>query len=98
MPTSAKKAVSKVESALVEKSHAALDTAVDAAPAILKEHDRRRSALPPVLRFPLAATLSFAVASLGYSFLGEVTKGELATVSRSQDTWAEVGILAGWRL
>lgn len=98
MPTSAKKAVAKVESALVEKSHAALDTAVEATPAILKEHDRRRSALPPVLRFPLAATLSFAVASLGYSFLGEVTKGELATVSRSQDTWAEVGVLAGWRL
>ncbi|KPM37759.1 hypothetical protein AK830_g8796 [Neonectria ditissima] len=57
----------------------------------------RRSALPVAVQFPLLATLSFCLASLGYSLLGEVTKGELAAVSRSQDTWTEVGVLAGWR-
>lgn len=101
MPTPSKKAAaaaSKAESAVVEKTHAALDVAADAAPAALAATDRRRSALPPPLRFPLAATLSFAVASLGYSLLGEVTKGELAAVSKSQETWEEVAVLAGWRL
>ena len=98
MPNSTKKAAAAAESAIVEKTHAALDAAVDAVPAVLAAKDRRRSALPPALRFPLAATLSFAVASLGYSLLGEVTKGELASVSRSQDTWVEVGVLSGWRL
>ncbi|KAI6783871.1 uncharacterized protein J7T54_001747 [Emericellopsis cladophorae] len=58
----------------------------------------RRPKLPAYAQFPLAATLSFALASTGYSLLGEYTKGELASVSRSQDTWGEVGILAGWRL
>lgn len=98
MPPSAKKAVAKAETALVDKTHAALDAAAEAAPAVLAAQDRRRSTLPPMLRFPLAATLSFAVASLGYSLLGEVTKGELAAVSRSQDTWGEVAVLAGWRM
>jgi hypothetical protein len=101
MPSSAKKAasaVAKTEAAVVEKTHAALDTASEAVPSVLAASDRRRSALPPLLRFPLAATLSFVVASLGYSLLGEVTKGELAAVSKSQDTWEEVAILAGWRL
>ncbi|KLP08039.1 uncharacterized protein LW94_3973 [Fusarium fujikuroi] len=38
------------------------------------------------------------MASLGYSLLGELTNGELAALSRSQDTWAEVSLLAGWRV
>lgn len=58
----------------------------------------RSSKLPTVVQFPLAVTLSFAIASVGYNLLGEVTKGDLAAVSRSQDTWVEVGVLAGWRL
>ncbi|KAH7023705.1 hypothetical protein EDB80DRAFT_871115 [Ilyonectria destructans] len=57
----------------------------------------RSSALPVAVQFPLVAVLSFSMASLGYSLLGEVTKGELAAVSRSQETWEEVGLLAGWR-
>ena len=56
------------------------------------------SKLPSALQLPLAVTLSFAMASIGYNLLGEFSKGDLAAVSRSQDTWAEVGILAGWRL
>lgn len=57
-----------------------------------------RPKLPVWAQFPLLATLSFSMASMGYSLLGAVTKGELAAVSRSQDTWGEVAILAGWRL
>jgi len=70
----------------------------DDAKALVHNAATKRSKLPPAAQFPLAALLSFAMASLGYSLLGEVTKGELASVSRSQDTWTEVSVLAGWRL
>lgn len=58
----------------------------------------RRGELPAVLKFPIATTLSFCIASLGYSLVGELSKGGLTSVSRSQDTWAEVAVLAGWRM
>lgn len=58
---------------------------------------QHESKLPGVVRFPLATVISFAIASLGYSLLGEVSKGDLAAVSRSQDTWMEVGLLTAWR-
>ncbi|KAI5465554.1 hypothetical protein BGZ63DRAFT_107838 [Mariannaea sp. PMI_226] len=58
----------------------------------------RRSALPVMVQFPLVTVLSFVMASLGYSFLAEVTKGDLATVSRTQESWEEVAVLAGWRV
>lgn len=53
--------------------------------------------LPAVVKFPAAAALSFCMASLGYSLVGELSNGGLASVSRSQDTWGEVAALAGWR-
>ena len=59
---------------------------------------RGGSKLPSCVQFPLAVVLSFAFASLGYNLLGTVTKGELASVSRSQDTWEEIARLAGWRM
>jgi hypothetical protein len=76
---------------------AAVDDAVASAPHAAPAL-RQPKRLPVVVQFPLVATLSFAMASLGYSLLGEMTKGELASVSRSLDTWGEVGVLAGWRL
>lgn len=57
-----------------------------------------REMIPQQAQFPLAVATSFAMASLGYSLLGELTGGELAAFSRSQDTWAEVLLLAGWRV
>ena len=59
---------------------------------------KSESKLPSLVQFPLAVVLSFTFASLGYSLLGTVTKGELASVSRSQDTWEEIALLAGWRM
>lgn len=50
------------------------------------------------MQFPLVAAISFATASLGYSVVAELTKGELASVSRSQETQQDIGILAGWRM
>ncbi|KAM0346452.1 hypothetical protein ACHAPU_005517 [Fusarium lateritium] len=57
-----------------------------------------REMVPKQAQFPLAIATSFAMASLGYSLLGELTGGELAALSRSQDTWPEVLLLAGWRM
>lgn len=65
---------------------------------VTRDPPRRESKVPVVVKFPLAVILSFAMSTTGYSLLGEVTKGELASVSRSQDTWGEVGLLAGWRV
>ncbi|KAF6813698.1 hypothetical protein CMUS01_12777 [Colletotrichum musicola] len=62
-------------------------------------HQRRqRSHLPTVLQFPLVTVLSFSISSLCYSFLSEWSRGELAGISKSLDTWGEVAILAGWRI
>lgn len=58
----------------------------------------RRSTLPRVLQFPLVAILSFSISSLGYSFINEFTKGELATVMRTLETPRELGIMTAWRL
>lgn len=89
----AQKAIAKVQAAVEDVADVASKVMV-ATPNV----SHRPSKISPVLQFPFAATLSFAMASLGYSLLGELTKGELASVSRSQDTWGEVGVLAGWRL
>ncbi|KAM5351327.1 hypothetical protein ACJ41O_004050 [Fusarium nematophilum] len=57
-----------------------------------------REVIPDQAQFPLAVATSFVMASLGYSLLGELTGSELAAVSRTQDTWGEVSLLAGWRV
>ena len=93
--------VSKASSKAAAKAEEVQEKAVEKkedVKAVAHDAATKRPKLPAWAQFPLAATLSFAMASLGYSLLGEVTKGELARVSRSQDTWVEVGILAGWRL
>ena len=103
MPTS-RRAAAKAEAEASDSSvvaapvsEAASEIAV-AAKSIVETSAAPASKLPPGVQFPLAVTLSFALASIGYNLLGEVSKGDLAAVSRSQDTWGEVGILTGWRL
>lgn len=58
----------------------------------------RSARIPSLVVFPLVAGISFITASLGYSVVAELTNGELATVSRSQETPEEIYILAGWRV
>lgn len=58
----------------------------------------RSAGIPMLVVFPLVAGISFITASLGYSVVAELTNGELATVSRSQETPEEIYILAGWRV
>lgn len=63
------------------------------------QHPRKqRSHLPKALQFPLVTVLSFSISSLCYSFLSEWSRGELAGISKSLDTWGEVATLAGWRM
>jgi hypothetical protein len=54
--------------------------------------------VPRKAKFPLAIATSFVMASLGYSLMSELTNGELAALSRTQDTWEEVALLAGFRM
>lgn len=77
----------------VERSPAAA-----AAAAATSTSGQRASKLPLPLQFPLVAILSFSISSLGYSFLNEYSKGELATIARSLQSSQEVAILASWRL
>lgn len=81
----------------VEKAHEVLDEIAEVTVPDSAPRDSRQSKLPTLVQFPLTVALSFVMASLGYSLLSEVTQGELASVSRSQDTWVELAILAGWR-
>lgn len=58
----------------------------------------RNSGLPTALRFPIVAILSFSISSMGYSFINEFTKGELATITRTLETPRELGLMTSWRL
>lgn len=75
----------------VAKAAANAAAAVDAPVA-------RRSKLPAGVQFPLLSIISLSISSLLYSFLNEWTGSELATVGKSLDNWAEVGVLASWRI
>lgn len=86
----------KSDAAVAAKAHAALDEVADAVAA--GPSPQGRSKLPAAVQFPIAAAMSFAMAGLGYSVVGGLSKGELASVTRSQDTWEEVATLAGWRM
>ena len=96
----------KSDAAVAAKAHEALDKVADATavtPSRRKQQQDQTSAqpgakLPVAVQFPIAAALSFALASLGYSIVGEVSKGELVSVMRAQDTWGQVAVLAGWRM
>ncbi|KJZ71784.1 hypothetical protein HIM_08804 [Hirsutella minnesotensis 3608] len=82
---------------VADKGHKATDEIA----AVVEQSKPSRSGcggLSAVLHFPIVAALSFCMASLGYSLVGELSKGQLAALSRSQDTWGEVAVLAGWRL
>lgn len=78
-----------------EGSSSAAVTMPNIPPVLVEE---RKSSLPSLLRFPLVAILSFSISSLGYSFVNEFTRGELATVMRTLDTPHEVYIMTAWRL
>ncbi|KAL3964715.1 hypothetical protein ACCO45_001719 [Purpureocillium lilacinum] len=63
----------KSDAAVAAKAHEALDKVADAqavVPALRQQQQQGK--LPVALQFPIAAALSFALASLGYSIVGEV--------------------------
>ena len=59
---------------------------------------RRTSRLPIPLQFLLVVVLSFSLSSLGYAFLNQVTRGELATIAKQREDWSEIALAAGWRM
>jgi hypothetical protein len=101
-PTSRRSAAKAAEKA---EQEVIADTIVAPAAALVAatEHPIEPNAqpgplVPEAAQFPLAAALSFAAASMGYSLLNEFTNHQLAAVTRTQDTWGELAALSGWRL
>lgn len=57
----------------------------------------RKSQLSSTLGFLAVVTVSFSISSLGYSFINEFTRGELATVMRTSDKREEIAVMTAWR-
>jgi hypothetical protein len=72
--------------------------AADMVTKFITSPKRRSSRLPAALQFPLIVLLSFSLSSVGYSFLNEATRGELATIVRTPESSLEVALLAFWRM
>lgn len=66
--------------------------------AVAKVTESADGKLPCAVQFPLIVALSFALSTLGSIVISQVSKGELESLTRSQDTWNEVAIVAGWRM
>jgi hypothetical protein len=58
----------------------------------------RRSRLPDPARFTLAVVLSFALSSLGRSFIDYSTQNELSNIAREPSAKPELFALAAWKL
>ncbi|EEU46612.1 uncharacterized protein NECHADRAFT_79376 [Fusarium vanettenii 77-13-4] len=98
MPATLRRAAGKADEA-GDEAALTTTTASSSSPSQRQVAPRNlREVIPDQAQFPLAVATSFAMASLGYSLLGELTGGQLAAISRSQDTWGEVTLLAGWRV
>ncbi|KAI2630805.1 hypothetical protein GGR54DRAFT_170981 [Hypoxylon sp. NC1633] len=57
-----------------------------------------RSKLPKMFQFPLVVILSFALSQLGYSLTWSYTKAPLVAHARPLSTWADWGLIVGWRV
>ena len=49
------------------------------------------------MQYPLVVILSFGFNALMYSFIAEVTPGDLAAISKHSESWAEVAGLLAWK-
>lgn len=58
----------------------------------------RRARLPGPARFALAVVLSFALASLGRSFVDQCSNNEVGSITREANSQTEMFVLAAWRL
>jgi len=70
-------------------------TALETSPAV---RHAARARLPGPIRFALVVILSFALSSLGHSYLGVWTEGGLAGVARQPQSDVETGVLIAWKL
>jgi len=59
---------------------------------------RRASRLPNPVRFALAVVLSFALSSLGRSFVDHASNNEVGAITREANSDVEVYVLAAWKL
>jgi hypothetical protein len=69
-------------------------------PIVAVAHPRPapKSRVPSTLQFPLVVTLSLILSALMYSFIAEITPGDLAAISKHSESWAEVTGLLAWKV
>jgi hypothetical protein len=102
----AKEAAAEAVNAVVDGAAAAA-SAADTASTDLAESigakvgtiaRRREARLPGPVRFSLAVVLSFALSSLGRSFVDHYSQNEVGSIMREEISRTELGVLAAWRL
>ncbi|OTB08348.1 hypothetical protein M426DRAFT_7670 [Hypoxylon sp. CI-4A] len=65
---------------------------------VARSSNARQSKLPQLIQFPLVALLSLSLTALGYTLTWEHTKGPLVAYARPLSTWADWGVVMGWRV
>lgn len=82
----------------VDSSAALTGGRPDFADRVVAKLPLKRAPLPGTARFALAVALSFAISSLGQSFLSILTKNELANIARGSGSWIELLLPAAFKL
>lgn len=99
-----KEAAAEAVTAVVDGAAAAVSPA-DAGPSGRAESiktgtlsPRRAARLPGPVRFALAVVLSFALSSLGRSFVDQCSQNEVGSITRETNSRTELLVLAAWKL
>lgn len=88
----------KPDTAVTAVADKAQSVEVGAKAAKSKPSSPAGSKLPCAVQFPLTVALSFALSTLGSVVMAGVSKGELESLTRSQNSREEMAVLAGWRM
>ncbi|KAL2134809.1 hypothetical protein VTI74DRAFT_10793 [Chaetomium olivicolor] len=94
----AKEAAAEALTAVVDGTAAAVAPADTAGPSGALSPRRARARLPSPARFGLAVVLSFALSSLGRSFVDNCSQNEVSNIAREENSQTELFVMAAWKL
>jgi hypothetical protein len=101
----AKEAAAEAVTTVIDGAAAAVSPADAAGPSGPAESiktgalsPRRAARLPGPARFALAVVLSFALSSLGRSFVDQYSQYEVGSIMRETNSRTELVVLAAWKL
>ncbi|KAK4245399.1 hypothetical protein C7999DRAFT_43066 [Corynascus novoguineensis] len=93
--------MARAKEAAAETANVIADGTADAVPradAAVPPSPKHDARLPGSVRFVLAVVLSFALSSLGRSFVDHCSNNEIGSIAREGNTRKELSILAAWKL